>query len=347
LTVGGTQQFVATGHYSDSSTSDLSLLVAWGSETPGTATINGTGLASAVGPGTSIITATKDLIVGQTLLTSNAIPVVLSGHVPTINTVHFWRLNEETGSATCIDEIGTAPLATAVGTPSSTVGYLNACRQFNQPYTNNIAYGVPRVEGWMTGAASGADVSTILAGGWTLGFMIKSNYSYRTGQSAYFLRLGHTSTDISTDEINQNSYLSLHLFTSNISDGGGLWHSGIYSIGMQLGPCSVQGPVGSVLNGSVWNKFIIVCQPFSGGIPGGLDFYTNGVLTLNYTYGDLNPPPYTTPTLVNPLWIFGGGCNDLITASGQYSAGSVSLDEVWLENIAWDAGQVAAETALY
>ena len=45
LTIGGTQQFTATGTYSDSSTLDVSNQVTWASSTPASATISGAGLA--------------------------------------------------------------------------------------------------------------------------------------------------------------------------------------------------------------------------------------------------------------------------------------------------------------
>jgi hypothetical protein len=66
---GLSQQFTATGTYSDSSTQNLTSQVTWGSGTPGTATISTGGLATTVGTGTSTISATLNLVVGSTVLT--------------------------------------------------------------------------------------------------------------------------------------------------------------------------------------------------------------------------------------------------------------------------------------
>ena len=52
-----TGQFTATGTFADHSTQDITDLVNWASATPTVATISGTGLATAVVPGTSAITA--------------------------------------------------------------------------------------------------------------------------------------------------------------------------------------------------------------------------------------------------------------------------------------------------
>src|SRR6185312_10740059 len=64
-----TQQFVATGTFSDQSTQNLTSQVAWASATPTVATISSTGLASAVAKGTSSISATFHGLTGSTGLT--------------------------------------------------------------------------------------------------------------------------------------------------------------------------------------------------------------------------------------------------------------------------------------
>src|SRR5260370_1451661 len=65
---GATQQFTATGTFSDNSTQVLGSAV-WASATATVATISNTGLATAVGVGTSTISATSGSITGSTLLT--------------------------------------------------------------------------------------------------------------------------------------------------------------------------------------------------------------------------------------------------------------------------------------
>jgi 6-phosphogluconolactonase (cycloisomerase 2 family) len=57
LKVGTTQQFTATGTFSDGSTSDITSTVTWASGTTATATISAAGLATAVAQGTTQITA--------------------------------------------------------------------------------------------------------------------------------------------------------------------------------------------------------------------------------------------------------------------------------------------------
>lgn len=66
---GNTQQFTATGTYTDNSTQNLTNTAAWSSSATGVATINAsTGLATAVSIGTSTVTATQSSISGNTTM---------------------------------------------------------------------------------------------------------------------------------------------------------------------------------------------------------------------------------------------------------------------------------------
>jgi Bacterial Ig-like domain (group 2) len=68
---GLTQQFTATGTYSDNSTPNLTAQVTWASATPSVA-IGATGLATPVNTGTSTISASLGAVSGSTVLTVTA-----------------------------------------------------------------------------------------------------------------------------------------------------------------------------------------------------------------------------------------------------------------------------------
>ena len=65
LAVGSTQQFKATGTYSDGSTSDISSSVIWNSDNTSVATIDSKGLATGVTAGTTNITASLSAVKSQ------------------------------------------------------------------------------------------------------------------------------------------------------------------------------------------------------------------------------------------------------------------------------------------
>jgi hypothetical protein len=69
LTSGGvTQQFTATGKYTDGSTQDISSQVTWNSTSPTVASVNSVGLATGLAIGTTSIQASLSNIVGFTTM---------------------------------------------------------------------------------------------------------------------------------------------------------------------------------------------------------------------------------------------------------------------------------------
>jgi trimeric autotransporter adhesin len=69
VALGGSQQFTATGNFSDGSTEDLTTQVSWTSSNVNVATIDARGLANAAGTGTTAITASMNGVSGTTTLT--------------------------------------------------------------------------------------------------------------------------------------------------------------------------------------------------------------------------------------------------------------------------------------
>src|SRR5262249_33480512 len=82
LTVGGTQQFTATGTYSDGSRKEVTTQVAWASSAPNVTVISPSGLATAEAPGTATISATVGSVAGSTGLTVVAGPPTITTPAP-------------------------------------------------------------------------------------------------------------------------------------------------------------------------------------------------------------------------------------------------------------------------
>jgi YD repeat-containing protein len=138
---GSTQQFTATGTYTDNSTQNLTSNVTWTSSATAIATINSGGLASTLTQGASTITATSGSVSGSTTLTVTA-PVLASialtpanPSVPNGSTKQFTATGTYTdnstqnltstatwtSSATAVATISSAGLATAVTQGASTI----------------------------------------------------------------------------------------------------------------------------------------------------------------------------------------------------------------------------------
>ena len=78
ITIGATQQYTATGTYSDGSTQNLTSQAAWTSSNTGVASITSAGLATGVSAGSTTITATLSGVTGSTGLTVQAVPLSIT-----------------------------------------------------------------------------------------------------------------------------------------------------------------------------------------------------------------------------------------------------------------------------
>jgi hypothetical protein len=126
IAVTRSQQFVATGTYSDGSLRDISALVAWSSGTTAVAIVDGSGLASGVGAGTALVSAQLGAVSGSTTLTVAAVVLQSIAVTPTDPTILVSQSQPFVATGTYSD--GTTPDISATvtwssGTPSvATVG---------------------------------------------------------------------------------------------------------------------------------------------------------------------------------------------------------------------------------
>lgn len=140
--LGTTQQFTATGTFSDGSSQNLTATATWGSSSNAVATISSAGLATPVGIGTATISAASGGVTGSTTLTVTAAALTAITVTPadpmlgyagaTLQFKATGRYSDQstrdlTGSATWsssdsgVAVIGTDGFATAVATSGSSV----------------------------------------------------------------------------------------------------------------------------------------------------------------------------------------------------------------------------------
>jgi len=121
IALGTTQQFTATGTFTDGSTQNLTANATWASSTITTATISTTGLATSVGMGTATISASSGTIAGSTALTVTAATLVSIAINPPTASVPVGVPQQFTATGTYTD--GTTQDLTQSGNwTSSTMG---------------------------------------------------------------------------------------------------------------------------------------------------------------------------------------------------------------------------------
>lgn len=100
VVVGLTQQFSATGTYSDGTTQDLTASATWTSSSPTIATVNGAGLSTGVATGSTTITAVSSSVAGSATLTVAPVALVSLKVTPSIITLTLGRTQQFTATGT-------------------------------------------------------------------------------------------------------------------------------------------------------------------------------------------------------------------------------------------------------
>ena len=157
---GLTQQFTATGTYSDGTTPNITALVTWASATPSVATITSGGLATVVAAsGVSNITATLNSIVGSTVLTAAPAALQSIAVTPANPSIAKGATQQFTATGTYSDG-STQNLTSQVAWTSSntTTATITAAG-----LASGLAVGTSNITAALNGVTSLADVLTVTA----------------------------------------------------------------------------------------------------------------------------------------------------------------------------------------
>jgi uncharacterized protein YjdB len=202
MAIGTTQQFTATGTFSDNSTQDVTASVLWSSSSPTVATINNQGVASSVAIGTTTITATFGAVSGPaTLNVSNAhlISITISPANPKIQLHTLIRF---TASGTFSDN--------SVATNLSGLSWKSNHPNIASIRSNGVANGKKLGPVTITASASGvAGTTTLTVSSATLSSLAITpvNPSVTLGTPQQFTATG-TFSDNSTQDVTLNTHWS-------------------------------------------------------------------------------------------------------------------------------------------
>lgn len=200
---GRTQQFIATGTFSDASTQTLTTTVTWGSVTTATATISNAagseGLATAANVGTSSITATSGAIVGSTTLTVTAAELVSIAVTPVTPTVSAGSTQQFTATGTYSDA-STQVITTSVTWASTDTAFVTVSNAAGtEGRATAVAVGTSTVSA-TSGTISGSTLVTVSSATLVSIAVTPENPSVAKGRTQQFSATG-TYTDLSTQDL--------------------------------------------------------------------------------------------------------------------------------------------------
>jgi len=234
ISKGLTQQFTATGTYTDNSTQNLSSQVTWASATTATATISTGGLATGAGAGTSSISATLSGVSGSTILTVTAATLQSIAVMPASPSISKGLTQQFTATGTYTDN-STQNLSSQVTWASATTATATIS-------TGGLATGAGAGTSSISATLSGVSGSTILtvtAATLQSILVTPANPSIVVGTAEQFQATG-TYTDGSIQDLTgQVTWASTTTAVATITGAG-------KAAGVKVGASAISAMLGSV-----------------------------------------------------------------------------------------------------
>jgi urocanate hydratase len=241
-----TQQFVATGTYSDATTQTLTTTATWASATPATATISNAagskGLASAVAAGTSVITATVGAVVGSTTLTVTHGLLASIAVTPATPAIAMGTKQQFVATGT-YDDTTTQDLTAAVTWASATMATAtisNAAASIGE--ATGVAVGTSVISATL-GTKSGSTTLTVTSAHLVSIAVTPTNPSIAKGTQEQFVATGFfddaTTQDVS-DSATWASTKPLVATVSSAADSSGL------ASGLAVGTTTISATIGTI-----------------------------------------------------------------------------------------------------
>lgn len=319
--IGNTQQFTATGTYSDTSTSNITSSVTWSkSNGTGSTSLNGTGLAATLGgaQGTVTITATLGIITGNATLTVSAPALVSIAVTPATPSVLIGNIQQFTATGTYTDT-STQNLTSSV-TWSETNGTGTAAIN-SSGLANTSAGGTVTITA-TSGAISGNttltvtdySITTVAGEFWPttgIGGPATSALLYNPTAVAF-----DTSGNVYIADAINNVIRKVSVSTGHVSNFAGTGNLGYSGDGGAASNATLNGPTGVALDSS-GNVYIADSE---NNVIRRVSAITGDISTFAGSAGQGNTGdggPATSATLFGPVSIAFDGSGDLFIADSQ------------------------------
>ena len=323
---GQTEQFTATGTFSDNSTQNLTSSVVWTSQTPGVVTITAGGLATGVASGTSKIEAASGAIDGTTNLTVTAPTLVSIAVTPADPSIVKGQTEQFTATGTLSDHSTQNLTSTATWTSQTTAVATIAAGGL----ATGVKAGTSKIQA-ASGGVSGSTTLTVTSPTLVSIAVTPANPSIAKGTKQQF-----TATGTFSDNSTQNLASSV-TWTSATTSVATIGASGL-AAGVGTGTSTIRAASGAV-NGSTTltvtsaTLVSIVVTPAGPSAAKGAkeQFTATGTFSDNSTQNLTNTATWTSQTTSVATIAAGGlatavaaGKSTIKAASGAVS-GSTTL----------------------
>jgi Bacterial Ig-like domain (group 2) len=327
LAKNATQQFTATGTFSDGSTQNLTGFVAWSSVTPSVATISSSGLASGVGAGSSAIQAVSGSVTGSTTVTVTGASLSSIAVTPANPNIAKGLTDQFTATGKYSDgstqditsSVSWFSLTTSVATISSA------------GLAKGVGLGSSTIQATL-GSITGSTILGVSAATLASIAVTPANPSIAKGAIQQFTAAG-TFSDASTQNItNSATFTSSKTAVATISTSG-------LATGVASGSSTIQAASGSItgtttltVNAAAPTLISIVVAPANPSIQNGAtqQFTATGMYSDNSTQNMTTTVTWTSGSTNVATISNAAGSNGLATSVGtgsstiQAALGSVS-----------------------
>jgi plastocyanin len=318
---GATQQFTATGTYSDQSTQDVTSQVTWASATPSVATISGAGLATTLIVGTSKISATLGSLSDSTTLTVTPGVLISVNVTPANPSVPKGKTQQFTATGTFSDH-STEDLTSTVTWQSATIAVATISAA---GLASSLTIGASSISATL-GSISGSTNLTVTAPVVQSIAVTPANPSVPNGLTKQFTATGTLSDNSTQDLTTQVTWASATPTVATISTGG-------LASTLQVGTSSISATLGTVSGSTTLTATAPVIQsiavtPANPSVPNGLtqQFTATGTYTDNSTKDVTNQVTWASATLGVATISTSGLASTVATGTSSISAtlGTVS-----------------------
>jgi Bacterial Ig-like domain (group 2) len=252
MATGTTQQFTATGRFTDGSSQDMTATTVWNSQNPSVAMVSSSGLVTAKSAGSAIITATSGSVAGSVSLTVSAATLRSIVITPANPSIQDGATQQFIATGTYSDR-STQNITTGVTWSS---GRTNVAAISNVAGSNGLATSVGTGSATIQaslGGVSGSTTLTVAARSVTLMVLVVSPQNpvlSDAGSTQSFTAIGHYS-DGSTQDLTNSATWSSSSTSAATVNASGLATSEPLPAGQPAGYTSIKATVGTIAGASI------------------------------------------------------------------------------------------------